>query len=580
MPPRRRPPCTLQPMRSGNDEGPSNPHGPDSESRSGRSCLQSQDHEPQVDDGYEDEDVKYEDDDDGNDHDDEDEYDDGSLTPLSTLPPSPTRTPPPSSPIDECTDTHELKPPVIPGNLGCTYSWPSKCIINKIPDPPLRKVVSHIFGRNKKVTKRIPVWIWEYWCRRHYQRTRYRSSLCEDVDSPECDGKGGERGGDRDEEGEGDGDSNDQNADPETETEHGKGEGSGTVKGGRGKKWADQQCEFVLEALRRIGVWGEVAGFLVKLRKREAERLGLSRRSTRVRRVSFRVESPISTEASSASAPAPAQDDSQSQGQNNGEAPTPKPIQSSISETASEPVPTSASTSVSSPARNTRSRSRTTSTTAENSRPRKKRQARPAVAAPVPDWLVEWIRNHHGKIVALEQVRDIVLQIQSHTEDVELEEGEEIRFPDIEILPVFSEAGSVVKGSSGRNRVDDGLGVVTCSSVSSATLSGEAGGETQFRALAEADAQADAQAHAHAHARPTRDPPLPAIVTEARTRVGPDSQLNPGGCSLVLPSPPKSSPDSSSNPHRRSRRQSTFQFDAEVGAEAESSRPQKKPRAT
>ncbi|EGE02706.1 ORP1 [Trichophyton equinum CBS 127.97] len=38
-----------------------------------------------------------------------------------------------------------------------------------------RKVISHIFGRNKKCTVNIPDAVWIYYCRKHYQRARYRN---------------------------------------------------------------------------------------------------------------------------------------------------------------------------------------------------------------------------------------------------------------------------------------------------------------------------------------------------------------------------------------------------------------------
>lgn len=38
-----------------------------------------------------------------------------------------------------------------------------------------RKVVSHVFGRNKKSTHQIPEELWIVWCRKHYQRSRYRA---------------------------------------------------------------------------------------------------------------------------------------------------------------------------------------------------------------------------------------------------------------------------------------------------------------------------------------------------------------------------------------------------------------------
>ncbi|KOS20214.1 hypothetical protein ESCO_006226 [Escovopsis weberi] len=40
----------------------------------------------------------------------------------------------------------------------------------------LRKAISHLFGRNKSCTLRIPKKIWVYYCRKHYQRVRYRNA--------------------------------------------------------------------------------------------------------------------------------------------------------------------------------------------------------------------------------------------------------------------------------------------------------------------------------------------------------------------------------------------------------------------
>jgi hypothetical protein len=39
----------------------------------------------------------------------------------------------------------------------------------------LRKAVSHIFGRNKMCTRRIPPHVWVWYCRKHYQRARYKN---------------------------------------------------------------------------------------------------------------------------------------------------------------------------------------------------------------------------------------------------------------------------------------------------------------------------------------------------------------------------------------------------------------------
>lgn len=40
---------------------------------------------------------------------------------------------------------------------------------------PFRKSISHIFGRNKKCTRNVPSAVWIQFCRKHYQRSRYRT---------------------------------------------------------------------------------------------------------------------------------------------------------------------------------------------------------------------------------------------------------------------------------------------------------------------------------------------------------------------------------------------------------------------
>lgn len=52
---------------------------------------------------------------------------------------------------------------------SCSYS--SGCTTGS----PLRKVISHVFGRNKLCTKQIPEGVWVHYCRKHYQRSRYRN---------------------------------------------------------------------------------------------------------------------------------------------------------------------------------------------------------------------------------------------------------------------------------------------------------------------------------------------------------------------------------------------------------------------
>lgn len=92
-------------------------------------------------------------------------------------------------------------------------------------DSQLRKAISHIFGRNKMCTRLIPQLVWVHYCRKHYQRSRYRNP----------------------------------------------------------KEYAKLQCDLVQEQIRRIHDWSEanaargVAGVVqdwgLSVRKREAKRL-------------------------------------------------------------------------------------------------------------------------------------------------------------------------------------------------------------------------------------------------------------------------------------------------------------------
>ncbi|KAJ5566193.1 hypothetical protein N7535_007831 [Penicillium sp. DV-2018c] len=56
----------------------------------------------------------------------------------------------------------------------CEFAAP--CRMHPSPDGMhYRKVVSHVFGRNKAVTKLFPLSVWVHYCRKHYQRARYRA---------------------------------------------------------------------------------------------------------------------------------------------------------------------------------------------------------------------------------------------------------------------------------------------------------------------------------------------------------------------------------------------------------------------
>lgn len=77
-----------------------------------------------------------------------------------------------------------------------------------------RKIISHVFGRNKAATKCFPAFVWVQYCRKHYQRARYRAG-----------------------------------------------------------QWPFTQCDLLIESLRRMEEWGGVESFLLILRRREQERV-------------------------------------------------------------------------------------------------------------------------------------------------------------------------------------------------------------------------------------------------------------------------------------------------------------------
>lgn len=96
---------------------------------------------------------------------------------------------------------------------ACEFSAP--CRMGPSPDGMhWRKVVSHVFGRNKASTKLFPQYVWVHYCRKHYQRARYRAD-----------------------------------------------------------QWPFTQCDLLLESLNRMERWGGVDSFELILRRREALRV-------------------------------------------------------------------------------------------------------------------------------------------------------------------------------------------------------------------------------------------------------------------------------------------------------------------
>ncbi|KAF5615648.1 hypothetical protein F52700_13311 [Fusarium sp. NRRL 52700] len=59
----------------------------------------------------------------------------------------------------------------VPLKGGETCMAVPECNTKSVP----RKVISHLFGRNKVCTRRIPERVWVCMCRKHYQRIRYRT---------------------------------------------------------------------------------------------------------------------------------------------------------------------------------------------------------------------------------------------------------------------------------------------------------------------------------------------------------------------------------------------------------------------
>ncbi|KGO66414.1 hypothetical protein PITC_067100 [Penicillium italicum] len=96
----------------------------------------------------------------------------------------------------------------------CEFAAP--CRMHPSPDGMhYRKVVSHVFGRNKAVTKLFPLGVWVHYCRKHYQRARYRAD-----------------------------------------------------------QWPFTQCDLLLESLSRMESWDGVDSFELILRRREQMRVG------------------------------------------------------------------------------------------------------------------------------------------------------------------------------------------------------------------------------------------------------------------------------------------------------------------
>lgn len=227
-----------------------------------------------------------------------------------------------------------------------------------------RKVISHIFGRNKTATKLFPAHVWVHYCRKHYQRARYRS-----------------------------------------------------------RDWPFTQCDLLLDSLGRMEEWGGVGCFEVALRRREMERVNDDSNGGRegVRRelrsgsgsaTNGRVGSDASADADAGSHAA-------------GQAST-RSRSSSSGRTDNDDEDNDYEDKF---MNHTRSKSTPKSRGARNKR------KRPIVEpAPVPAWL----RQEVGPSKSFDDVRRIIHRLRDHLTRLH-DEGQlnEIRFPDIEILPNF-----------------------------------------------------------------------------------------------------------------------------------------------
>lgn len=236
-----------------------------------------------------------------------------------------------------------------------------------------RKVISHIFGRNKTATKLFPSQVWVHYCRKHYQRARYRS-----------------------------------------------------------REWPFTQCDLLLDSLDRMEDWQGVRCFEVILRRREVERRG-----------------------DPAHGPGALDKDKDRAvgGNGGGEGALPSPVNSDSDDNDAETRGTAGVDPTREDAENedkddadygrrARSRTRTrpaSSSQSQSQSPRKReaqsKRRKPTIApAPVPSWL----RHEVGTQKSFDEVRGIVQRLRDYLSRLQ-DEGrvDEVRFPDIEILPSF-----------------------------------------------------------------------------------------------------------------------------------------------
>ena len=114
-------------------------------------------------------------------------FGDASHPPLSSHLPTAMGHPSPSQELTlESPGSHQRHPSVsstgsvdVPDHLVINLTDNKRCFFmnNCETDSQLRKAISHVFGRNKLCTRKIVKHVWVYYCRKHYQRTRYRNGV-------------------------------------------------------------------------------------------------------------------------------------------------------------------------------------------------------------------------------------------------------------------------------------------------------------------------------------------------------------------------------------------------------------------
>ncbi|KAF3480002.1 uncharacterized protein GIQ15_06978 [Arthroderma uncinatum] len=251
-----------------------------------------------------------------------------------------------------------------------------------------RKVISHIFGRNKKCTVNIPDSVWIYHCRKHYQRARYRND-----------------------------------------------------------EWPFTQCRLAIDTISNMRAWGGVESFDLTLRRREEQRGPGEPQGDEPDRQQDSNSSSTPTAASagpqeglqaaSATSPSPSRPAAPGfaainhhQPSNLGGLAKPGNDNDDDEETGSEVKADNApATAGDGPEASTSTTTTATAAATAASAPTKKRSPK-SIPRPVPDWLYGCVgtkKSFDEILTVLEDLRKYFFGLTS--------KGNPAFFPDIEILP-------------------------------------------------------------------------------------------------------------------------------------------------